>query len=159
MQLLTNMELPILPADLPEFAADPVPFVEEARQQHPWLAKSNVGGYIVHGYHAARDIIGMDDNTHPFYPGIAKFYDAEGTPWGDFISGMMNATVGDKHRRLRVSAQSAFTPKEGLHLIARRLRHPRLAGKVTWRPYMGIWGVQSLPIEFDPTPAREVASA
>lgn len=106
-----EMELPLLPAELPEFAADPMPFVETARQAHPWLAKSNVGGYIVHGYSAARDIIGSDEDTHPFYPGIAAFYDAEGTPWGDFMSQMMNATVGEKHRRLRTSAQAAFTPK------------------------------------------------
>ena len=106
-----DMDLPLLPAERPEFAADPTPFVEAARRTHPWLAKSNVGGYIVHGFYAARDIIGNDADTQPFYPGIAAFYDAEGTPWGDFMSQMMNATVGDKHRRLRASAQAAFTPK------------------------------------------------
>jgi len=109
--VLSEMDLPLLPAELPEFAADPMPFVNEARLVHPWLAKSNVGGFIIHGYHAARDIIGLDEDTHPFYPGIAAFYDAEDTPWGDFMSQMMNATVGEKHRRLRASAQSAFTPK------------------------------------------------
>jgi len=111
MPLLIEMDLPLLRAELPEFSADPVPFVEEARRQHPWLARSAVGGYIVHGYHAAKDIIGADEDTHPFYPGFAQFYDAEGTGWGDFISGMMNACVGEKHRRLRVSVQSAFSPK------------------------------------------------
>lgn len=111
MQQLTDMDLPLMPAELPEFAAGPMPYVEQARQKHPWLARSNVGGYIVHGYNAARDIIGMDDNTHPFFPGIAAFYDAEGTPWGNFMSQMMNATVGEKHRRLRASVQSAFAPK------------------------------------------------
>jgi cytochrome P450 len=111
MQSLAEMDLPLMPAETPEFAADPTPFVEEARARHPWLAKSNVGGYIVHGFHAARDIIGNDEDTHPFYPGIAAFYDAEGTGWGDFMSNMMNATVGEKHRRLRMSAQSAFLPR------------------------------------------------
>lgn len=106
-----DMDLPLLPAEQPAFAADPTPFVEAARRTHPWLAKSNVGGYIVHGFYAARDIIGNDQDTQPFYPGIAAYYDAEGTPWGDFMSQMMNATVGDKHRRLRASAQAAFTPK------------------------------------------------
>lgn len=111
MQSLAEMELPLMPAETPEFAADPSPFVEEARSAHPWLARSNVGGYIVHGYEAARDIIGDDVNTHPFYPGIAAYFDAEGTGWGDFMSQMMNATVGEKHRRLRMSCQSAFAPK------------------------------------------------
>ena len=111
MPLADELELPLLPAELPEFAADPMPCVEAARRAHPWLAKSNVGGYIVHGFYAARDIIGSDEDTHPFYPGIAAWYDAEGTRWGDFMSQMMNATVGEKHRRLRASAQAAFTPK------------------------------------------------
>jgi cytochrome P450 len=39
---------------------------------------------------------------------------------------------------------------EGLHLMAQRIRNPRLAGEVTWRPFMGVWGLETLPIEFDP---------
>jgi cytochrome P450 len=37
--------------------------------------------------------------------------------------------------------------EEALHLIAQRLRNPRLAGEVTWRPFRaGAWGIRSLPI-------------
>jgi cytochrome P450 len=37
--------------------------------------------------------------------------------------------------------------EEGLHLIAQRMKRPRLAGEVTWRPFRaGIWGIRSLPI-------------
>ncbi len=43
--------------------------------------------------------------------------------------------------------------EEGLHLIAQRLRSPRLAGEISWRPFVGVWGLRSLPIEFDPAPA------
>ena len=39
--------------------------------------------------------------------------------------------------------------QEGLHLIARRLRNPRLTGDVEWRPFLGAWGPRSLPIAFD----------
>ncbi len=39
--------------------------------------------------------------------------------------------------------------EEGLHLIARRIGNPRLAGELTWRPFMGAWGLDSLPIAFD----------
>jgi cytochrome P450 len=39
--------------------------------------------------------------------------------------------------------------EEGLHVIARRLRRPRLAGEVHWRPFPGVWGVRGLPIAFD----------
>jgi len=39
--------------------------------------------------------------------------------------------------------------QEGLHLIARRLKNPRIVGEVAWRPFIGAWGVASLPIAFD----------
>jgi cytochrome P450 len=39
--------------------------------------------------------------------------------------------------------------EEGIHLIAQRLRKPRVAGEVTWRPFPGIWGLRTLPIAFD----------
>jgi hypothetical protein len=41
---------------------------------------------------------------------------------------------------------------EGLHLIAGRIKNPKLAGPLTWRPFYGVWGLGSLPIEFDPAP-------
>ena len=39
--------------------------------------------------------------------------------------------------------------QEGIHLMAQRIRNPRLAGDVTWRPFPGVWGIKSLPIVFD----------
>ena len=39
---------------------------------------------------------------------------------------------------------------EGLHLMAKRIRNPRIAGEVEWRPFLGVWGLETLPIEFDP---------
>ena len=39
--------------------------------------------------------------------------------------------------------------EEGAHLIAQRITHPRLAGEVVWRGFPGVWGIKSLPIEFD----------
>jgi cytochrome P450 len=42
--------------------------------------------------------------------------------------------------------------EEGVHLIAQRIVQPRLNGAVTWRPFRaGAWGLQTLPIEFEPT--------
>jgi cytochrome P450 len=43
---------------------------------------------------------------------------------------------------------------EGVHLIAQRITNPRPAGDATWRPFPGVWGLKSLPIEFDPAPRR-----
>jgi len=44
--------------------------------------------------------------------------------------------------------------EEGVHLIAQRITRPRLVGEVTWRPFPGVWGIKSLPIEFTPGPRR-----
>jgi cytochrome P450 len=39
--------------------------------------------------------------------------------------------------------------EEGLHQIARRIGNPRRAGVVSWRPFPGNWGIESLPIAFE----------
>jgi cytochrome P450 len=44
--------------------------------------------------------------------------------------------------------------EEGLHLIAQRITDPKLAGLPGHRPFMGVWGLRGLPIEFTPAPAR-----
>lgn len=49
--------------------------------------------------------------------------------------------------------------EEGVHLIAQRVTHPRLAGEVSWRPFPGVWGIRTLPITFDPGPRRPEAAA
>jgi cytochrome P450 len=40
--------------------------------------------------------------------------------------------------------------EEGFHLIAQRLKNPRLVGKSGVRPFPGTWGLKGLPIEFTP---------
>ncbi|MCX7863840.1 MAG: cytochrome P450 [Novosphingobium sp.] len=40
--------------------------------------------------------------------------------------------------------------QEGLHLCARHMRNPSVAGPVTFRPYPGIYGLETLPLAFDP---------
>ncbi|MDE2597006.1 MAG: cytochrome P450, partial [Sphingomonadales bacterium] len=47
--------------------------------------------------------------------------------------------------------------QEGIHAIAQRMKHPRLAGEPGWRPFPGVWGINGLPLEFDPAPALESA--
>lgn len=39
--------------------------------------------------------------------------------------------------------------EEGFHVIARRMKRPRLTGKPGWRPFPGVWGVAGLPVAFD----------
>jgi cytochrome P450 len=47
--------------------------------------------------------------------------------------------------------------QEALNLIPQRMRNPKLAGQVGWRPFYGTWGLKGLPIEFTPTPAMAQA--
>jgi len=42
--------------------------------------------------------------------------------------------------------------EEGLHLIAQRIKNPKLAGKIGHRPFPGTWGMKGLPITFTPAP-------
>jgi len=49
--------------------------------------------------------------------------------------------------------------EEGIHQIAQRITKPRLTGKVASRPFLGVWGIRSLPITFDPAPARHQVPA
>jgi cytochrome P450 len=39
--------------------------------------------------------------------------------------------------------------QEGIHLIAQRMRRPRLTAEPGHRPFYGVWGLKGLPIEFD----------
>ncbi len=48
--------------------------------------------------------------------------------------------------------------EEGIHIIARRLKKPQLAGEVTWKPFPGVWGITALPITFDPVEASEAVA-
>ncbi len=43
--------------------------------------------------------------------------------------------------------------EEGVHLIAQRLKNPRRTAEPTWRPFVGVWGIRTLPIAFEPAPA------
>lgn len=43
--------------------------------------------------------------------------------------------------------------QEAIHLIAQRMRDPRLDGEIGWRPFHGTWGLKGLPITFTPAGA------
>ncbi len=40
--------------------------------------------------------------------------------------------------------------QEGLHLIAQHMRNPHEVGEKGWRPYPGVWGINGLPIAYEP---------
>ncbi len=110
MPLISEMNLPTLPVEDPAFQADPMPYVEQARVQHPWLARFSQG-YIVHGYEAVKDLTFMDDKLVMGLAHVVDFYGVQETPWARFMLEMLQSHTGPEHARLRASVAQAFTPR------------------------------------------------
>jgi hypothetical protein len=102
--------LPTLPVETSEFSADPGPFLEVARRQHPWLARFSLG-YVVHGWQAVTDLLADDENLRSGFGPVVDFYGLQGTMWGRFMNELIMARSGDDHGRLRTSIRPTFTPR------------------------------------------------
>jgi cytochrome P450 len=109
-QSLNDLELGSMPIEDPKFATDPMPYLEAARRQHPWLAKCNVG-YVVYGYQATKDLMWMDDKLRTSNDSVTTIMGAKSTNWGRFIDGQILALSGPEHARVRSSVAQAFTPR------------------------------------------------
>jgi cytochrome P450 len=107
---IAQLDLYDLPMATPEFAADPYAFVEEARKVHPWLARCE-NGYCVFEYKAARDLMRMDEQMRPSFDEIVNIMEANGSPWGRFVSEQMIALPDREHRLLRDTFAARFTPR------------------------------------------------
>ncbi|CAN7432676.1 cytochrome P450 [Phenylobacterium sp. LjRoot219] len=103
--------LPVLPVELLEFSANPDPYIEAARREHPWLARFSQG-YVVHGYQATKDLLADDDHLQPGFGGVVDFYGVRGTMWARFMEEMVLSQSGPEHARLRASVATAFTPRQ-----------------------------------------------
>lgn len=166
-----DLDLAVLPIEDQAFAAAPNPELDRARAQHPWLARFS-HGYVVHSYQAIRDLLPRDDKVHIAMDAVVNIMGAQDFPWGGFMRDMMIAMRGADHRDQSVRHLAfgrgahqclgmhlaRLQIEEGLHLIAQRIKHPELAGKVTWRRFPGVWGIESLPIRFTPASAKQPAS-
>lgn len=110
MQRGAELKLPYLAMEDDAFAADPFPRFEEARAQHPWLARW-VLGYVVTDYKAMRDLFAREGEMGQLYNQIVEIMDAEGTRWGDFQKRHMLNQMGPAHKRYRDMLQSSFSPR------------------------------------------------
>jgi cytochrome P450 len=110
MTALADLDLPHVAMDDAAFAADPLPRFEEAREQHPWLAKSAYG-IVITEYTAMRDLFGRDEQLRPPYADIVGVLGLEGTPWGDFTERQLISLPVEKHRFLRNTFAAKFTPR------------------------------------------------
>jgi len=108
--LVSELALAHLPVEDPAFWADPMPGIEAARRQHPWLAMTNFG-YFIHGYQAMKEIIPLDKKLRPNFEELVDHYKANGTPWAKFQVEQLIGHSGAKHIRIRTAIGDAFTPQ------------------------------------------------
>lgn len=110
MTLVSELALAHLPVEDQAFWADPMPGIEAARRQHPWLAITSFG-YFIHGYQAMKDILPLDKKLRPNFEDLVDHYQARGTPWAEFQVEQLIGHTGPKHLRIRTSIGDAFTPR------------------------------------------------
>ncbi len=110
MQAVSELDLATLPVETQAFADNPVPYLEAAKEKHPWLAKFSKG-YVVYGLQPARDLLYMDDKMGPHFKGLVEHFGAENTGWARFMSEQLATISGEKHDRLRANVALAFAPR------------------------------------------------
>ncbi|TGD74856.1 cytochrome P450 [Mangrovimicrobium sediminis] len=110
-QPLAELQLPHLPLDSTDFAADPMRYILAARATHPWLATSDFG-YVVHEYAAMKDLFRHEDgNMRVPLDGVADILDVRDTPWGRFMNEQVLNLHGPAHQQLRAIVAPMFTPR------------------------------------------------
>jgi cytochrome P450 len=110
-----ELDLPHLPMERPEFAADPFPYFTSARTKHPWLATSAFG-YVVHEYAAMRELFGQDDKLRPSLDGVVAQLGAEGTAVARWAKDNLLSIAPEQHRQLRDAFAMSFTPRRANEL-------------------------------------------
>lgn len=110
MRSLSELTLPELPINTPGFALDPAARFAEARAQHPWLARSDVG-YVITAFAAAKDLLGQDAHLRIAVDEVVAYMGADEARWGLWMKRLMIAQTGEVHRRLRDVLAPMFTPR------------------------------------------------
>ncbi|MFV8817056.1 cytochrome P450 [Haliea sp. E17] len=111
MQRPEDLELTYLAMESPGFAANPFVHFEAARAQHPWLAKCAYG-YVIHGFHAIKDLLIRDDIMRPDHDGVVAAMGAGDSQWGRFEIESILALSGMDHKRIRDILAPMFTPRQ-----------------------------------------------
>lgn len=106
----TDLELFELPIEDRAFAIDPDPFLDQARRQHPWLARFS-HGFVLHGYQAMRELMPQDDKLHIAVDAVVEIMGASQSPWGSFMRDMMICMRGENHKRVRGAIEPYFKPR------------------------------------------------
>lgn len=109
MPSISELQLEHLPIATAEFGNDPLPWFAKAREQHDWLAASDIG-YVLTRNKAIDDILRLDANLKMPGEEILDIMGAHGTGWGEFCVDQMLVASGERHARLRSSVGQAFGP-------------------------------------------------
>jgi len=110
MLALAELDLPYLAMETAEFAADPFPHFEAARDKHPWLAVWTFG-HIITEYRAMRELFGQDDKLRPSNDGVVEQLGAKDTLWGQWANEHLLMAAPEQHRRVRDIFAPSFTPR------------------------------------------------
>jgi len=134
VQRVDQLELYALPMDA--MGSDPWPEIARARESHPWLAKWDGNGYVIHEYAAMRALAGRDDQLRPPYADLVTHLGQEGTPWGRFTGEQLIALPPEQHRLLRNALAARFTPRQANELRP-MIRDTLIALLDDWAPRGG----------------------
>ena len=116
MHTLDDLDLMHVPMGEATMSRDPMAQFDKAREKHPWLAKWDQFGYVIHEYAAMRDLFGRDDALRPPYADVVDQLGQQGTPWGRFTREQMISLPAEQHRLLRGTFAAKFTPRNANEL-------------------------------------------
>lgn len=111
MQRIDKLELPNLPMEDADFAANPWPYLAAAKERHSWLATCAFG-YVVHQFNAMKDLLWKDEYLQTRIEKILGIMGAKGTQWGRFQEESLLTRQGAAHQRIRGVLAPAFTPTQ-----------------------------------------------
>jgi cytochrome P450 len=135
MNSVTELPLPYLGINDADFGRDPFSHFKAAREQHPWLAKTDYG-YVVTEYAAIHDLLRMDDRMRPAHEVIIAALQAYGSHWERFQLESLMAVGGETHKRIRDVVAPMFTPRAAnLHRELMRATIARVLDE--WAPKGG----------------------
>lgn len=131
-----SLELYSLPLGTPAMGEDPWPEFDKARAVHPWLAKWEGNGFVIHEYRAMRELFGRDDQLRPPYADVVGHLGQEGTPWGRFTQEQLISLPPEQHLLLRRALAARFTPRNANEL--RPMMRETITGLLDdWAPVGG----------------------
>ncbi|MEZ5743914.1 MAG: cytochrome P450 [Sphingomonadaceae bacterium] len=111
MTNVSDVEMYSLPMSDPAMGEDPFAEFARAREVHPWLAKWDEFGYVIHEYAAIRELFADESKLRPPYADVVDQLGQQGTPWGRFTSQQMISLPPEEHRLLRSTFAAKFTPR------------------------------------------------